>query len=369
MPAKDNPFDRRAVSRAAAMRTLTVLLGAAVLLASGAAAHGPPAKRDQDFRLLADHNDDCGGDDGGALSECGGAHDLVGLDVRETHDAALGDVVAFRFILNGGSGTLKDVLTLKAGSSTKTFELRTSDNQAFDDTGFDSVTVGPALNGDGSQDGDRFVVEATVKLATLGGAGVLLDDYVVESYRGSTRGDVMPGCYYNALGSKVSSCSPGDDQTQFERVNGYALQGPTYYAKAATPQAEVAAGSSTEVEVEVTNLLRSTAQTATVQVSSPPSVTAVWKDGRTDATTLDLPKGGTAKATLRVEADAGAQGGDIVLTLTTNLGGRSVHSVPVKVGASQGTETAPTAGDEDAPTPAAATVAFLLLAFAAVRRR
>src|SRR5688572_31439732 len=69
-----------------------------------AAAHGPPVVRDQDTRLLADHNDDCGGDDAGALENCRGSHDLVSLDLREAYDEELGNVVVFRLLMNLGEG-------------------------------------------------------------------------------------------------------------------------------------------------------------------------------------------------------------------------------------------------------------------------
>lgn len=371
---KNNPFDRRAVSSTAAMRTAIAALTAALsllVLAGGAAAHGPPAQRDQDVRLLADHSDDCGSDDAGALTECGNTHDLVGLDLREAHDATLGDMVYFRFILNGGSGTLKDVLTMKVGGASKTFELRTSDNQAFQGTGFETFAKAPALNADGSQDGSRFVVEAGVKLSALGGAGAVLDDYVLQAYRGTTRGDVMPGCYYNALGSKVAECSPGDDQPQFERTNGYVLRGPTYYTTVTVPAIDVPAGGSVDVDVKLANPLRATAQTVTLLIGAPDGagVTATWKDSQTATTTVDLGKAGSGTAKLHVQADAAASAGKLTLTVTTNLGGRSIHEVPFGVGAAATSHPTTRDAAQDSPAPVAALTALGLLACAAARRR
>jgi hypothetical protein len=106
-----------------------LLLLAVLLVAVPVLGHGAPSPKDQDTRLLHDHNDDCGGDDAGSLSNCRGTHDLIALDVREAHDPSLGDVVVFRLILNGGSGELRDVLTLKVDGAAKTFEWRTTNNQ------------------------------------------------------------------------------------------------------------------------------------------------------------------------------------------------------------------------------------------------
>ena len=365
-----NPFDDGAGSRAARMRLGLLLAFALVVVAAvPAGAHGPPTKRDQDFRLLADHNDDCGGDSG-TLPNCHGSHDLVGLDVLERHDGGLGDVVVFRFILNGGSGTLKDVLTLKAGSTTKTFELHTTDNKDFSKSvGFASVS-GPI----GINDGDRFIVEASVRIADLGGATTLLKDYRVDAYVGGSRGDYMPGGYVNGLGVDNPNPSQGEVQTNFIRTNGYVLTGPTYYTTVTLPPvAKVAADGEAVIDVGLSNPFRNTGQLATVTVDGADGFTATWVGANGDAPAEeDLLKGGSATAELRLRGDGHPPAtGTLTLTVTTSLGGRSVHSLPYEITAAQVADPTPTSGsaaDKDAPVPAAALLAVGLLALARLRR-
>lgn len=361
------------------MRT-ALALAVLLLVAAATSAHGPPAKRDQDFRLLADHNDDCGDD--ADVSGCHGTHDLVGLDVLERHDGGLGDVVAFRLILNGGSGSLRDVLTFKADGAAKSFELRTSDNQAFQgDKGtdrFDSVARFPATNPDGSTDGSRFVVEATVRLATLGGAGAKLTDYKVEAYAGTAKGDYMPGGYVNGLGIDTANPPQGEGVTNFNRVNGYVLTGPTYYTTVDVPaSATLAADGQTVVPIRLTNPFRSTAQTATVTVAGADGFTATWVGANgADPAVEDLAKGGSGTAELRLRGDGHAPtAGTLTITVTTNLGGRSVHTLPYEITAAQGSTgdgtgsgAPPAAKDKDSPAPAAVLVGLALLVLAALRR-
>lgn len=354
-----------------------LLLGLLLALATPATAHGPPPIRDQDTRLLADHNDDCG-DDGGSISNCNGSHDLVALDIREGHDAKLGDIVYFRFALNHGTGSLRDVLTVKVNGATKTFEIRTTDNQKFETTGFDSVTVGPLLSASGTQDGSRFVVEAGVKLQTLGGVGAKLTDYLVEAYTGTTRGDYMPGGYYNALGVKVTDPDQGSDETDRIRTAGYDLRGPGYYAVATLPtQATVAEASQLEMTVTLRNLLPNTPQTLDVALSGADGVQARFTVGPDDGhLTLDLPKGGQTTRTLVLTGGEAGASGTLTVTVTTSLGGRSTHTLPYTVTDPASDTSSPTSGGPGAgstPAKGAPTlglpVALALLAFAGLRRR
>ena len=372
-----NPFDGHGASAAAPMRTLA--LPAALLLlvlAPLAGAHGPPAKRDQDFRLLADHNDDCGGDSG-ALPNCRGSHDLIGLDVLERHDGGLGDVVVFRFFLNGGSGSLKDVLTLKADGAAKSFELRTSDNKRFEGSGFDAVGPPVDLNDNG-----RFLVEASVRLSTLGGPGVRLTDYRVEASSGAAKGDVMPGCYHNALDQRVpdSHCSgtaENPDTVHFVRTTGYALTGPTYYATVTLPASvQVPADGEEVVEVRLATPFRNTAQLATLTVEGADGFTATWVGANGAAPAEeDLLKGGSATAELRLRGDGHDPAtGTLTLTVSTSLGGRSVHTLPYEIVGTPPPTGTPSGdpggagGSKDSPPPAAALLSVGLLALARLRR-
>lgn len=369
------PSHRRTITPMALM----ALAVAALLLVPGAGAHGPPTVRDQDVRLLADHNDDCGGHGPGGGNNCGGSHDLVALDLREAHDATLGDLVYLRLMLSGGSGAVRDVITLKAAGSTKTFELRTSDNKAFTATGFDTpVTVSPARNPDGSQDGARIVVEAGVKAHALGGVGAKIDaDYKVDAYNAAgDRRDYMPGGYVDGLGFDQADPNQGDANTKFVRTTGYTLRGPTYYLGVGPfSTARVPADAETTLAVKVTNQLPKTSQVATLHVTGADGFTADWGSGN-DRTTLELSRGGSGTATLRLAGDGQApMTGTLTLTVTSDLGGRSVHQVPYEIlpaGAPAPTSQEPDGdddGSEGAPAPAALLAAVLLLALAAWRRR
>lgn len=360
-PQEAWPRRVRRTSIVAAILLLTALL------AFPAAAHGPPAKRDQDTRLLADHNDDCGGHGPTDPERCRGTHDLVGLDLTESHDATHGDVVRLRLIVNGGEGQRRDVVTFTAGGATKTFELRTPDNAAFTGTGFVTVTSGPAMNADGTRDGDRVVVEGTIRLADLGGAGTLIDDVEVQAYTGGTPGDFMPGGYYNTLGQPVMDPAQGDEATNFERTAGYVLRGPSYYVSIAAPAIQVGSGSTRDVEVTLTNGLRGKAQTATLSVMPPAGITATWNGAPT--ATVDLSGGGSATALLRVQADATATSGTLDVVAVTDLGGRTVVQVPLGVRSGPHETAQTTQAAEDAPAASALLMLVLLATLAAARRR
>lgn len=349
------------------------VLAATLLVAGLAVAHGPPSVRDQDARLLADHNDDCGGDSG-SLSNCNGSHDLVGLDVREGHDAARGDLVYFRVLMNGGSGSLRDVLTLKANGAVKTFELRTTDNQAFEGTGFATVTTEPLLDSSGKQDGSRFVVEGSVPLADLGGRDAKLTDFQVTAYSGTTKGDFMPGTYTTVAGTAApTGNNEQNSPTSYVRTTGYVLRGPTYYANAATPTSTtVPAGGQQTVDVTFTNLLKNTPQTLTVTLADVDGASATFEGGA-QSLTFDLLKGATSTHRVVVAGDDPGATGAFTLTVSTNLGGRTEH--PLAFTVATGASTSPTDSTPPTSTPANGApgpglpLALGLFAFAALRRR
>jgi hypothetical protein len=356
------------------MRRLLLAL-AVLVLAMPVLGHGAPSPKDQDTRLLHDHNDDCGGDDAGSLSNCRGSHDLIALDVREAHDASLGDVVVFRLILNGGSGNLRDVLTLKAGGSSKTFEFATSNNQQFTGTGFDRVSTAQSIG-----DGTRFAVEGTVQRSTLGGLGAKLSDFRVEAYTGSTMGDFMPGTYRTALGNAPTGSAEQGEPTSYVRPD-YALRGPAYYVTTNDPgAARVAKDSETIVQFDVRNALRSTPQSITGTVSGADGVTARFHapsaasgTGYSDTLRVDLRGGQSTVAHLAVTGvDEGARG-TLVVVLSTDLGGRTELAIPYTVQAGSAPPPSPPPAppadnDRGAPAPGLL-VAFAGLALAALARR
>lgn len=344
-----------------------------------AAAHGAPPERGQDTALLADHNDDCGGHSATDPDRCNGTHDLVAMYVQEAYDPTLGDVVKFRFMLNGGQASdgLRDVLTLKANGATKTFELRTTNNIDFQGTGFDAVAKAVPLRfPSGSADGDRFLVEATVKAASLGGIGAKLTDYKVDAFRGSNnaRGDYMPGGAFNGV---IDNTDPdqGDEATNRYRAAGYTLVGPTYYAKVTPPASlTLASGASTTSSVTLANLLRSadwdTRQVATLTVAATAGLTASIDGATTD--TIDLPTTGTVDVPLKVMSQGGPGTGQVTLTVTTNLGGRTVHTIPVTVqdeAPSSSSSSATTSDSAGAPAPGLMMLVAVLGLAVLVRRR
>lgn len=344
-----------------------------------AAGHGAPPPRAQDTYLLDDHNDDCGGHMATDPDRCNGTHDLVALHVQEAHDPVLGDVVKFRFFLNKGQAAdgLRDVLTLKANGATKTFELRTTNNADFQGTGFDHVAKAiPVRFPSGSTDGDRFLVEATVKSTALGGIGAKLTDYKLEAFRGSNnaRGDYMPGGAYNGI---IDNANPdqGDEATNRVRTSGYVLTGPTYYAKTTPPSnVQLTTGGTKEVQVALGNLLRSadwpTNQIATLSVTSPNGLAASF-DGAA-STAVDLPATGTVNVPLQIASQGGPLTGQLTLTVTTNLGGRTIHTVPVTVEAAPQSSTSSTStplDSEGAPAPGFIMLLGVIALAVALRRR
>jgi hypothetical protein len=373
---------------------IPALLAFLVLLAPLAAAHGPGPAMDQDARLLADHNDDCGGDDVGALSSCRGTHDLVSLDVRELHEGG-SDLVVFRFLLNGGNAAdgLRDVLSLKADGAAKTFEIRTTNNQDFQGTGFTSVSKALPTG-----DGTRFIVEATVRRDSLGPVGAKLTEFKVEAFRGSTSGDYMPGGYHGPVGqvsdpdqspptNRVAGClRPGTQQ--IEQAHCYRLRGPGYYVALDDPGSQqVPADGEVLVVLQLRNQLPNTAQALTVTATAADGVRARFHDpasgggeGYAAELRIDLPKGGSTSSHLALDQATAGASGAVTVTVTTDLGGRLQLAVPFEVVTGAAPNPTPTAGDGDAdnggggrfgapgPGPALALLALATAAWAARRR-
>jgi hypothetical protein len=387
------PLSAAAVNRPHRPSFAIAVLAALVLLVAVplASAHGAPAAKDQDTRLLADHNDDCGGDEAGSLGNCRSTHDLIALDVRERHDNGQ-DVVVFRFFLNGGNAAdgLRDVLSLKADGAAKTLEIRTTNNQDFQGTGFDSVSKAQSIN-----DGTRFTVEATVKRSSLAPVGGKLTDFKVDGYRGTTHGAYMPGGYDNGALSnadpaqspatnRVASClKPGTQQ--IEQAHCYRLRGPGYYLTVDDPgEQSVAAGAETIVQLHLRNALPNTAQALTVTVEGADGVRARFHDpnaasgeGYSDELRIDLPKAGSTSSHLALDEGQPGSSGTLTVIVTTDLGGRTEATIPYTVGEGPAETTPPaqTGGDDGggddkgAPAPAAVLAFVSLLGAALAARR
>ncbi len=372
-----------------------VLAAATLLLAMPAAqAHGGAPPRAHETRILHDMNDDCGGD--GVTANCRGTHDLIALDVRETWDPTLGDVLVVRLTLDkGASGAaLKDTLTVKVGSATKTFALETADDKAF--TGaFDRVAGPFPLN-----DGTRFAVEGTLKRSTLGAAvGDTLSGWALQSASGTTEGDKMPGSYRTSLGTDgPAPASEASDPTAYGPAS-YKLKGPVQYARLVSEprMVSVTAGGEALVVLTVTSLLgdqgagrpgldqaihleAADADGAEVRFHNP--------SAGAYAATHDavLRKGAALEVHVAVQGEAPASGA-LRVTLTTDLGGRVVLEVPYTVTAPGSTapasttltstsmpasdpeETASDGSGNGAPGPGPLPLAVMLAAMALWSRR
>jgi hypothetical protein len=379
-----------AVRPPSVLANVALTLALALLLASPlVAAHGAPATKDQDTRLLADHNDDCGGDNAGELPNCSDTHDLIALDVREKSEGGR-DVVVFRFFLNGGKAStgLRDVLSLKADGAAKTFELRTTNNQDFQGTGFDSISKAASIS-----DGTRFVVEATVRRDALAPVGGKLTDFKVEAYVGSTNGDYMPGGYHSLsptgadppqspATNRIAGClKPGTQQ--LEQSHCYRLRGPGYYVTIDDPGAQdVETGAESIVQLALRNELRSTPQALTLTIAGADGVRARFHDpgaasgeGYSDTMRIDLPGGGSTSTHVALDQGEDGATGTLTVTVTTDLGGLSQVSVPYTVHAGAApADASPTGGSEDdskgLPGPAPLILALgLVVAAIAARRR
>jgi hypothetical protein len=332
---------------------------AALLLASPAVAHEAPDPRDYETRLLHDWNDDCGGDGGGATGACRGSLDLIALDLQERHDAALGHLAVFRFILDeGAAGAQRVTLALDAGGA-RTFELRTSDGRSFTGTGFDRVGGAVPLG-----DGTRFAVEAVVKASSLGGTGATLSGFRLEAHSGAGRGDLMPGGCQNTVGDCIDA---GRSDSQYVRPS-YALRGPGYYVSVAAPNGARADGSI--VELAVRNELRRSAQALTLSVSASAGLQAVFHDAAgQERPTLEVPLAGAQSTTVHVLVRGGASG-TVTVEAASDLGGRTVATFPVAAGGEgTGGPAATTAAPTTQASPAAGTLLpALALALVAWRR-
>lgn len=343
-----------------------------VCMATAVAAHGAAPPPDYESRLLADHNDDCGGDSATGLNNCSGTHDIIALDVREIYDAELGDALVLRLIANGGEigQNLKDIIRLKADGRDKTIELRTTDNKVFTGSGFDRVSGAMGVN-----DGTRFAVEATVALASLGIAtGKDLSAFKVESYRGSTLGDFMPGGYQGPVGP-VNDPNQGSGATNYVRPS-YRVNGPVVYASLRVQgDAQTRGEEETLLDVQVSNDLSKSAQTLTISTRGDAQAHFHGPGGHGDASdrvTIDLQGKQSKSAILAVKG-----AGTLQVDLTTNLGGhreatlRLTHAVADAQTSSTPAGNSPTtaASSSSKPSPAPGIALLAVLAVAAATHR
>lgn len=346
----------------------TLVVG--VLCAPFAMAHGAPSPPEEATRLLADWDDDCGGDGGAVQGNCRGSDDVIALDVQERADAQLGDVVVFRFYLDKGKTyPITNTLSLRTPAGMRTFSMQTSDDAAFTNQGFDRLGQPVLL-----QDGTRFTVDGTVSLATLGmQAGQSFSDFKVESKTGGSTGDYMPGGCNNTVGSCVDTGQSSDQYIAGGGNGNYRLRGPTYYARITAPASgTVAAGETQVFLVDVKNQLRRTIQEATVTVEGGAGVVAKLRSSGEfrDTATVALAGSESSSIELRLEGVTHGASGTLKIIVTTDKGGQSEAAMAYSVTAGiPSPTTQPTTTSKASPGLAPLALAAVCLALAGARRR
>jgi hypothetical protein len=337
---------------AIARTVLTLLL----LCVPAAVGHAAPDPTPEWTRLLADWTDDCGGDGGAATGSCRGSHDLLALDVREAHDAQLGDAVVFRLYLDSGqSGLRRDVLSMKTSQGDKTFAWQTSDEKRFTGTGFDRVSDAVSI-----KDGTRYYVEGWVRASAFGGVGGTLGgkagDIRVDAYAGGQVGDFMPGGCHNNLGDCVDT---GESRGQYIRPE-YKLRGTGYYVALDGPaNAAVEVTRETRVTIQVRNSLNA-GQVVALSVSAGEGASIRLESPASGS--LELPSRASGQAILVLQGLQEGPGA-IQVTAVTDLGGRTQLSIPYTVGPCEscGSPTTP-ATTKASPLPLQLALAALALA-------
>ncbi len=318
-------------------RFLAAMLLATVALSPIVLAHGASTPADPFTRLLADQNDDCGGDGGAATGSCRGSDDLLALDVQEKWDNAAGHVLVFRFSLDKGKTyPVANTLTFSSPAGIKTLSMKTTDDGAFQNNGgFDQISSIASLN-----DGNRFIVDGIVKASTLGlNLGDTLSAFKVESKANNNLGDFMPGGCKTSLGTDCPAPAPGSDTTSYSKPS-YALQGTGYYASLSGDGGSIQVplnGDSDTRQLQVSNLFSHKAQTIMVSVEGAEGVTAGFHvgasmDGEYQATAdVGLPAKGTTSLHLRLHGAQEGATGTLTISLTTDQGGRSQLQIPYVV--------------------------------------
>lgn len=344
-----------------------------VLFAPTGQAHGASPPEAAFTRLLADVNDDCGGDAGAATGGCKGSHDLLAIDVQEKWQDG-GDVMVFRFWLDKGrSLPITDTLSFNSPSGVKSLAFRTTDDSSFTAaSGFQAMGQPQSLG-----DGARFTIDGMVGLDALGlKAGDAISDFKLESRGSSGVGDYMPGGCHNVIGE----CAATDTSTVYTKTE-YRMQGASYYATL-TPEAgpsAVAVGSTKTVMVGLENKLADS-QSITIRVNPADGVEAglhsgsFTGDGVPPATlTVDVPAHGTSNIHLMLKGVASASGA-LTVTWDTDRGGHGTATVHYRVDAgSSGQGSSDENGNgkpqsKGSPAPAAG-ILVALLALAVIRRR
>ena len=314
---------------------LATFAALAMALAFGvplASAHGAPAPRELDTRVLAD-DDGALGYGGCTEAGCNPATppqglDLLALDVRE---AWLGDAPALvaRIVFQteqpqqAGRGL---VLSLVASGQTSTVTLASPDGATYASTQAARID-GPHDVGDGHPK----ALDAWIPLSALGVApGAELTGIQVVSTQDGEPDDVMPGGWYSN-GQEVPhlphDADPGEALAG-QPTGTYTVKGPAPLADLAPPTGLLDLAQGANHTLTLRNALAGLPQFAWLRLEPEPGVQASLVGAGDNGTLgIALDPAATRQATLAV--GAGSASGLVRIVATTDLGGRAEATVDV----------------------------------------
>ncbi|MFA5943902.1 MAG: hypothetical protein WC876_05495 [Candidatus Thermoplasmatota archaeon] len=351
----------------------TVWIAAVVLLLTlpGAQAHGAPPLRDVDTRVLVD-DDGLLAYGGCVEDQCQPAApaeglDLLALDLREAAFPDGGAAIVFRVIVQSEASApaARLVIRFTAGGSEHVVEAATADGLAYTSATFDRID-GPFDVGDGHPK----AIDGWLRHATLGvAAGDVLTGIRVESRRGETPDDAMPGGWYQD-GVEVPRL-PADpaDVAQTPTAGEYTLKGAaSLIAFSAEPAAPDLSKGPATVRLRLANVV-GLPQFADLALDASAGVNA-----RLGNAGVSLDPSGSRDIDLVVSNNTAS--GVVRVTLVSDLGAYESVNVTVQAPAiptpspSTGPASSTTApGKDTPPMPTPLVVASLLAVALLLRRR
>jgi MYXO-CTERM domain-containing protein len=274
------------------------------VLAPTATAHGAPASRDIDSRLVTDNAQ---GGDYGPVSEvpnplvANGAVDLLAVDVREAYGPSGEAGLWGRIVYQGGDeGSHRIELAMDVNGVPVTRFFESADlNTWIGDADFTAPEVFPV--GDGYPRALEFFLSSG-----LIGAGAI-ENVMVTSKVGGGTGDLAPGTYQTVAG--VPAVVPTDDSA----TASYTMDGPDELLTI-SGQSSIDLSSSASFEVTVENLVGE-AQFITF-------ATVAGFGGNLVISPDSLALGASETGTVSVTTTAPVSG-NAAITAISDLGGRS----------------------------------------------
>lgn len=354
---------------------LLALAFLASLAAPPALAHGAPAARELDARVLLD--DDGGLAYGGCIEVCNPVAPPEGLDVLalDVREAWLGDAPAlvFRIVfqfeaVHDGRGF---VLELTAQGTTQELVIDSPDGSLYTSTAFDRL-VGPVDVGDGHPK----ALDAWISTARLGLApGDAVTNLALRSTHHEEPDDVMPGTWFSQ-GLEVPHLphDPADPMEVLAQpaAGTYTLKGPAPILTLTPATALVDLATDGNLTFTVTNPLTTLAQFTRVALQPPAGVRVTLQGGDTEGQ-LELNLDPGASRTFTVTVDGDSASGAVQVVTQSDLGGRAqaafdVLAAPTPVDPLTPEPTPSHDDAEEAPAPGAVPAGLALLALAFGRR-